>query len=67
MSYIFEIPSKRNENQVELEYKKGISYYGLPKDIIFCKSCVISNQRPNSEYEFKHTSKTKKRTISTKT
>ena len=28
--------------------------YGLPKDIKFCKSCVISNQRPTSTVEFKN-------------
>jgi len=38
--------------------------YGLPKDVKFCTNCVISNQRPSSEIEFKHTSKTKKPTIS---
>jgi N-acetyl sugar amidotransferase len=30
------------------------SYYGLPKDVIFCKRCVMSNQRPSSYPEFKH-------------
>ena len=29
--------------------------FGLPKDIKFCKKCVISNQRPNSTIEFKNT------------
>ena len=37
--------------------------YGLPKDVKFCKTCVISNQRPNSAVEFKHTSETSKSTI----
>lgn len=37
--------------------------YGLPKEIHFCKSCVISNQRPNSAVEFKHTAASKKATI----
>lgn len=37
--------------------------YGLPEEIKFCKRCVISNQRPNSAVEFKHTSKSKKSTI----
>ena len=31
--------------------------YGLPEEIQFCKRCVISNQRPNSAVEFKHTKK----------
>jgi N-acetyl sugar amidotransferase len=37
--------------------------FGLPKEVKFCKICVISNQRPNSEVEFKHTIKTQKKTI----
>jgi N-acetyl sugar amidotransferase len=28
--------------------------YGLPEKVIFCKKCVISNQRPASSVEFKH-------------
>ena len=26
---------------------------GLPKKILYCKKCVISNQRPSSTVEFK--------------
>ncbi len=37
--------------------------YGLPKEVKFCKRCVISNQRPNSAVEFTHTSDSKKATI----
>ncbi|HEY4484413.1 MAG TPA: N-acetyl sugar amidotransferase [Candidatus Paceibacterota bacterium] len=37
--------------------------YGLPKEVIFCKKCVISNQRPSSTVEFKHTKNEKKETI----
>src|SRR5690349_5540270 len=37
--------------------------YGLPEDVKFCKSCVISNQRPNSAVEYKHTKESKKKTI----
>ena len=29
--------------------------YGLPSEVKFCKRCVISNQRPNSSDEFRHT------------
>ena len=29
-------------------------FFGLPKEVVFCKRCVISNQRPNSTVEFKH-------------
>lgn len=37
--------------------------YGLPREIRFCSRCVISNQRPNSAVEFKHTAESKKVTI----
>lgn len=37
--------------------------YGLPAQVKFCKKCVISNQRPNSAVEYKHTSTSKKETI----
>lgn len=37
--------------------------YGLPREVKFCKRCVMSNQRPVSEVEFKHTIQTKKRTM----
>ena len=40
------------------------TYYGLPEEVKFCTKCVISNQRPSSDVEFKHTKKTKKQTIS---
>ena len=35
--------------------------YGLPKEVKFCKSCVISNQRPSSTIEFYNTIKEKKK------
>jgi N-acetyl sugar amidotransferase len=28
--------------------------YGLPEELVFCKRCVMSNQRPTSTVEFKH-------------
>ena len=37
--------------------------YGLPRDVRFCQTCVISNQRPNSAVEFAHTRSSKKQTI----
>lgn len=38
-------------------------YYGLPEKVLFCKRCVISNQRPSSTIEFKHRQDEKKSTI----
>ena len=37
--------------------------YGLPRDVQYCKTCVISNQRPNSTVEYKHTKNSTKKTI----
>ncbi len=37
--------------------------YGLPKEVKFCRKCVISNQRPSSTVEFKHTKDDRKKTI----
>lgn len=33
---------------------KNFSMYGLPEKIEFCKSCVMSNQKPNPIIEFKN-------------
>lgn len=37
--------------------------YGLPEQVRFCRRCTISNQRPNSAVEYKHTGTSKKTTI----
>lgn len=39
------------------------TYYGLPQEVKFCKKCVMSNQRPASTVEFKHTKESKKVTL----
>jgi len=41
----------------------NIQFYGLPEDVEFCSWCAVSNQRPNSAVEFKHTALSKKATI----
>ena len=41
---------------------KNKPLFGLPPEVKFCKSCVISNQRPNSTVEMKNDNK-KKETI----
>jgi hypothetical protein len=45
------------------EKKKLEAYYGLPEEIRFCTKCVMSNQRPTSAIEFKHTKDSKKTTM----
>lgn len=43
--------------------KKLAAKYGLPPKVIFCKKCVMSNQRPTSSVEFKHKITSKKTTL----
>lgn len=43
--------------------KKLEAYYGLPNEVRFCTKCVMSNQRPTSAIEFKHTKDSKKTTM----
>ena len=45
------------------EKEKLEAKYGLPQDVIFCKRCVMSNQRPASAIEFKHSKDSKKITL----
>jgi len=49
------MPSKKGTEPLE-------TYYGLPAEVRFCKKCVISNQRPSSQVEFKNKN-VKKHTI----
>jgi N-acetyl sugar amidotransferase len=37
--------------------------YGLPPEVKYCTKCVMSNQRPTSAVEFKHTPQSKKITL----
>jgi N-acetyl sugar amidotransferase len=39
------------------------AYYGLPQEVKFCTRCIMSNQRPASTVEFKHTKNSKKVTM----
>ena len=62
---------KRSEVVRQVDFVKRYSapdneletFYGLPRKVQFCKSCVISNQRPNSAIEYQHKSHTKKAVI----
>jgi len=40
-----------------------VARYGLPGKVVFCKRCVISNQRPNSTVEFRNARDSRKTTI----
>lgn len=37
--------------------------WGLPEKVVFCKKCVMSNQRPTSSVEFRHSTSHKHRTL----
>lgn len=37
--------------------------YGLPFEVKYCRTCVVSNQRPNSTIEFQNKAEAKKSTI----
>lgn len=56
-------PQPYSEEDVEKEPEKLTVKYGLPREVQFCKKCVISNQRPNSAVEYQHTKESKKETI----
>ena len=58
ISYPSSIDYSTYEKQNDLEIK-----YGLPREVIYCKRCVISDQRPNSSNEYTHQSNSKKETI----
>lgn len=45
------------------ENKNLEAFYGLPHEVSFCTKCVMSNQRPTSAIEFKHTKDSKKTTM----
>ena len=49
--------------KTKMDAKKLEVKFGLPEKVVFCKRCVMSNQRPTSSIEFKHTIQQKHRTI----
>ena len=42
-------------SQVSFEKFDVRAKYNLPEKVVFCKKCVMSNQRPASVLEFRHT------------
>lgn len=40
------------------------AYFGLPEEVVFCRLCVMSNQRPTSCLEHNHTANSKKKSMS---
>ena len=60
--FLYPYPSKIELSQHKLK-DPLISFYGLPNKVVFCKTCVISNQRPSSDFEHKNDGKGRKKTI----
>ena len=50
--------SKYDKDANDLE-----AYYGLPKNVQFCKKCNMSNQQPMSSNEYKHSKDSNKTTL----
>ncbi len=60
---VIKSPKSIDKNKFLRTLNDPETYYGLPKDVKFCSKCTYSNQKPNSEKEYKHIIKTKKPTL----
>jgi N-acetyl sugar amidotransferase len=60
---VVEILSTGIDSHAGSKKTKLEAYFGLPSEVKFCKRCIISNQRPSSTVEFKHTRDEKKQVI----
>ena len=63
MRIIYPYPEAVDKSLYEEEQLNQTTYYGLPSKVTFCKSCVISNQRPSSSIEFKNDGRIPKKVI----
>ena len=63
MSKIIKTPSEIDLNLYKKNLINTSTKFGLPKQIVYCKKCTISNQRPNSTVEFLSKKLEKKATI----
>jgi len=59
----YPVPSTIDLKAYSKDLTEPKAKFGLPKEVKFCKKCVISNQRPNSAIEYAHTKDTIKKTI----
>jgi len=60
--FLYPSPQPVDKSPFQLE-KPSQALYGLPLEVKFCRSCVISNQRPSSTAEFKNDGKAPKQPI----
>ena len=63
MAYLYTNNNQTNYSDYDDSKSEHKAKYGLPKNILFCQSCVISNQRPSSAVEFKNLKNAIKETI----
>ena len=56
-------PGEVDKSRYAPDLSSPPTMYGLSQEVVFCKRCVISNQRPNSAVEYQHTKASKKKTI----
>jgi len=61
--YKIKKPTQVDYKSFNIESDNGVSKYNLPQNVLYCKKCVISNQRPSSEVEFLSSKNQKKKTI----
>jgi N-acetyl sugar amidotransferase len=57
------LPENYVGGRSKMNAKNENTLFGLPEEVKFCAKCVISNQRPNSSLEYKHSKDSKKKTI----
>ena len=60
---VIKSPKPIDKNKFSRTLNDPEIYYGLPKDVKFCSKCTYSNQKPNSEKEYRHIIKLKKPTL----
>jgi N-acetyl sugar amidotransferase len=60
---VFQYPKPVNKEPFQQKGERT-SLYGLPPQVIYCKECIISNQRPSSTVEFKNQGTSPKKVIS---
>ena len=57
------LPKKISIEEYHQDFRAKETLFNMPLKVKFCKKCVISNQKPNSQVEYEHTPETKKEFI----
>ena len=64
MTILYRYPKEINKKLYSKDVEKKEAFYGLPNKVCFCKTCVISNQRPATSIEFRNDGDQPKKVIS---